>query len=124
MRVALLLLSLLVFPLPSLAQEAPPAAAAPASVAGISAQEIEEWRDTLLEAEQRVENASAEVAAAQAAFRNARHRRRRGEERGKLLAELQAAEQELADAEAKLPELLEQARRAGVPASVRREFED
>ena len=124
MRVALILLSLLLFPLPSPAQEAPPAAAAPASPAGISAEEIEEWRNTLLEAEQRVETAGEEVAAAQAAFRNARHRSRRGDERGKLRADLTAAQQELADAEANLPVLLEQARRAGVPAGVRREFEN
>jgi hypothetical protein len=35
-----------------------------------------------------------------------------------------AAEQELAEAKAELPALLEEARRAGVPPGVLREFED
>ena len=103
MRLALILLSLLLLPLPSLAQETPPAAAAPTDSAGISAAEIEEWRQTLLEARERVDEAQEDVAGAQLAFRKARQRNRRGGERGELLATLQAAEQELADAEAELP---------------------
>jgi len=124
MRVALILLSLLLLPLASLAQERPPAAAAPASSAGIGAEEVEEWRRTLLEAQERVDEAQADVAEAQLAFRKARQRNRRGGERGDLLAAQQAAEQELADAEAELPVLLDDARRAGVPPGVLREFED
>ena len=124
MRVALILLSLLLFPIPSLAQQTPPAAAAPANPAGISAEEIEDWRQRLLGAQERIDQAEADVAGAQLAFRKARQRNRRGGERGDLLATLQAAERELEEAEAELPLLLDQARRAGVPAGVRREFED
>ena len=124
MRLAMILLSLILVPLPSMAQQTPPAAAAPANPAGISAEEIEEWRQTLLEARERVDEAQEDVAGAQLAFRKARQRNRRGNERGELLATLQAAEQELADAEAELPVLLEEARREGVPAGVLREFED
>ena len=123
MRFALILLSVVVLPLPSLAQEtSPPAAAANSS--GISAAEIEDWRQTLLEAQERVDEAQGEVAVAQQAFRKARQRNRRGEERGELLAALQTAEQGLEEAEAELPLLLEQARRAGVPPGVLREFEN
>lgn len=124
MRAALILLSLLLFPLPSLAEEMPPAAAAPTNSAGISAEEIEEWRKTLLEARERVDEAQEDVAEAQLAFRKARQRNRRGGERGDLLAAQQAAEQELADAEAELPVLVDEARREGVPPGVLREFED
>jgi hypothetical protein len=123
MRLALILLSLMVLPLPSLAQAVPPPAA-PANSAGISAEEIEEWRQTLLEAQERVDRAQEDVVVAQQAFRKARQRNRRGDERGELLATVQAAEQELEDAEADLPLLLEQARRAGVPPGVLAEFED
>jgi len=124
MRLALILFSLLLFPLPSLAQASPPAAAAPANPSGISPEEIEEWRETLLEAQGRVDAAQKDVAVAEQAFRKARHRNRRGSERGDLLVTLQAAEQELEDAEAELPRLLDEARRAGVPPGVRREFEN
>jgi hypothetical protein len=123
MRLALILLSLLIFPLPSPAQETPPAAPAPANSAGISAEEIEEWRQTLFEARERVDKAQEDVAVTQQAFRKARQRNRRGDERGELLATLQAAEQDLEEAEAALPLLLDQARRAGVPPGILREFE-
>jgi hypothetical protein len=120
MRLALIVLSLLILPLSTPAQEPPPAAPA----TGLSAEQIEDWREQLVEAEARIERAQVDAAEAQAAFRQARHRRRRGDARGELRAEMQAAEQELADAEAALPELLEEARRAGVPAGVRRKFEN
>jgi hypothetical protein len=71
-----------------------------------------------------VEDAREQVAVAQRAYRDARKRRRRGAERAELLAELENAEQALAEAEAALPTLLEEARRAGVPPGVLREFED
>ena len=124
MRLTLILLSLLLLPLPSPAQESPPAAASPAQPAARAAEEIDEWRQTLLEARERVDEAQVQVTVAQQAFRNARHRDRRGGERAELRAAVGAAEQELAEAEAALPELLEQARRAGVPPGVLREFED
>jgi hypothetical protein len=124
MRLALILFSFLIFPLSSPAQQAPPAGAAPASSAEIGAQEIEEWRETLLEARERVDVARQQVTVTQEAFRDARKRKRRGDERGELLAAMKAAEQEFADAEAELPALLEKARREGVPPGVLREFED
>ena len=124
MRLALILLTLMVLPLLFLTQAVQSQPATPANSTGLGAEEIAEWRQTLLEARERVDEAQADVAMAQQAFRKARQRNRRGEERGELLVTLQAAEQELADAEAELPLLLDEARRAGVPAGVRREFED
>jgi len=124
MRLALALLVLLSFPLPSLADENPPQAASPVNPAEITAEEIEGWRKTLTQARERVEEAQEEVAAAQQAYRDARKRQRRGAERAELLAAREAAERELAEAEDALPGLLEQARRAGVPPGVLQEFED
>jgi len=124
MRLALALLVLLSFPLPSLADETPPQAASPVNPAEITAEEIEGWRKTLTQARERVEEAQEEVAAAQQAYRDARKRQRRGAERAELLAAREAAERELAEAEDALPGLLEQARRAGVPPGALQEFED
>jgi hypothetical protein len=124
MRLALILLSLLVLPLPTLAQEAPARAATPASPAGLGAEEIDKWRQTLLESRERVDGAREQFAVAQQAYRDARKRKRRGAERAELLAAQGAAEQELAEAEAELRALLEEARREGVPPGVLREFED
>jgi len=124
MRLALVLLVLLAFPLPSSAEEAPPEAASPVNPAEITADEVEGWRETLTQARERVEKAQEEVAAAQQAYRDARKRKRRGAERAELLAAREAAERELAEAEDALPELVEQARRAGVPPGVLQEFED
>ena len=124
MRPTLILLALLLIPLPSPAQGSPPAAASPAQPTAGAAEEIDEWRQTRLEARERLDEAQVQVTVAQQAFRNARHRKRRGDERGELQAALGAAEQELAEAEAQLPVLLDEARRAGVPPGVLREFED
>jgi hypothetical protein len=124
MRLALVLLVLLAFPLPSSAEEAPPEAASAVNPAEITAEEIEGWREMLAQARERVEKAQEEVAAAQQAHRDARKRKRRGAERGELLAAREAAERELALAEDALPDLVEQARRAGVPPGVLQEFED
>jgi chromosome segregation ATPase len=124
MRLTLILLSFLILALPSLAQTPPPAAASPAGAVGMGAEEIEQWRKTLLGAQERVDGANQQVALAQQAYRDARKRKRRGGERAELLEALKSAEQELADAESALPELLDEARRAGVPPGVLREFED
>ena len=124
MRLALILLTLMVLPLLSLTQEAQSQPATPANSTGLGAEEIAEWRQTLLEARDRVDRAREEVAVAQQAYRDARKRNRRGAERADLLAAQGAAEQELAEAEAELPALLEEAHRAGVPPGVLREFED
>jgi hypothetical protein len=53
------------------------------------------------------------------------HHRRwpRGEAKAKLIADLAAAREELADAREKHPEILEQARQAGVPAGVLDQYE-
>jgi len=124
MRLALVLLVLLAFPLPSSAEEAPPEAASAVNPAEITAEEIEGWREMLAQARERVANAQEELAAATQAHRDARKRKRRGEERAELLAAREAAERELALAEDALPDLVEQARRAGVPPGVLGEFED
>ena len=124
MRLILILLSLMLVPLPSPAQEVPPAVASPADAAGATAEEVGAWRDKLLEARERVDEAHGQVATAEMAYRDARKRKRRGGERADLLAALEAAQAELAEAEAELPALLEEARRAGVPPGVLREFED
>ena len=124
MRLALILVSLMVLPLLSLTQEAQSQPAAPASSTALGAEEIAEWRQTFLEARERVDGAREQVTVAQQAYRDARKRNRRGAERADLLAAQGAAEQELAEAEAELPALLEEARRAGVPPGVLREFED
>jgi hypothetical protein len=71
MRLALILLVLLAFPLPSAAEETPPQAASPANPAEITAEEIEGWRRTLTEARERVEVAQEQVAAATQAYRDA-----------------------------------------------------
>jgi hypothetical protein len=124
MRLALILLVLLAFPLPSAADETPPQPASPVNPAEITAEEVEGWQRTLTEARERVAVAQEQVAAAQQAYRHARKRERRGAERAELLAAREAAERELAEAEDALPDLLEQARRAGVPPGVLGEFED
>jgi DNA repair exonuclease SbcCD ATPase subunit len=124
MRLALILLVLLTFPLPSPAGETPPGAASPGGPSEISAEEIEGWREALTEARERVEAAQEKLVASQQAYRDARKRKRRGEERAELLAAREAAEHELAEAESALPELMDQARRAGVPPGVLQEFED
>jgi hypothetical protein len=122
MRLILILFAFLLIPLPSPAQQTPTASASP--VEATTAAEIDQWRDTLGEASARVDAAREQVATAESAYRDARKRRRRGAQRADLLAALEAAQTELAEAEAALPALLEEARRAGVPAGVLREFED
>jgi hypothetical protein len=93
-------------------------------MAGSGEVELEEWRQTLLEAHQRLKSARERAAAAKHAQRDGRQRRRRGAEKAELMAALEGAEQELAEAEAELPALLEKARQAGIPPGVLREFED
>jgi hypothetical protein len=124
MRPGFILLLLLLLPLPSAAQETPPPAAPPAESTGSGEEEVDEWRERLLEAQARLESARERAAAAQRAYRDGRQRKRpRGEKKAELLAELEGAEQELAEAEAELPVLIDKARRAGVPPGVLREFE-
>ena len=125
MRPGRILLLLLLFPLPLAAQETPPPAAPSAEYTGSAEADVGEWRERLLEAQERLESARERAAAAQHAYRDQRQRKRlRGEKKAKLLAELKGAEQQLAEAEAELPVLLDEARRAGVPPGVLREFED
>lgn len=125
MRWTLLLLLLLLPPLPSPAQEPPPPpASSPAATAESGEMEVEEWRQTLLEAHERLKIARVRAAEARHAHRDGRQRRRRGAEKAELTAALEAAEQEFVEAEAEFPAVLEKARRAGVPPGVLREFED
>ncbi len=123
-RVLLLLLPLLLLALPSSAEEAAPPPASPAATVENGEVEIEEWRQRLLEGHERLESARARALEAKYAHRDGRQRRRRGAEKAQLTVALEAAEKELAAAEAEFPVLLEQARRAGVPPGVLREFED
>ena len=48
----------------------------------------------------------------------------RGEEKARLLAANERAKKDLAEAEAQLPELVEQARQAGVPQGLLQDYED
>ena len=89
---------------------APPAAAAPDDAEWSAwLERIDEARLALVQAERRSE-------AADLAVQKMRHRRKpRGEARAALFTEREAARAARADAERALEELLEEARRAGVP---------
>jgi len=81
------------------------------------------WSQRLARAQQRIDLARERVEKTDAAYSRARHDRN---PRGGALEEVKerrtAAERELASAEAALPRLVEQARRAGVPAGVLRDY--
>ncbi len=103
----------------STAEPPPPAAAE------LSAEALDPaWSVRLSEAQERQATAAAHVADAQQALGSARHRKRpRGASLAALEGELARAQRERAAADAELPELLEQARRAGVSPGVLRRFE-
>jgi len=120
----LALLALLLLPLAAPAQESTPTATPTAEPTESAVDEIDRWHETLREARDRLERARARAESARYSYRDGQQRDRRGPEKAALLAELEAAERELADAQAALPVLLEEARRAGVPPGVLREFEN
>jgi hypothetical protein len=78
--------------------------------------EREAWQERIAEARGTVEQAQRRSEAADAAVQKMRHRRRpRGDAREALFAERDEARGAQARAERALSELLEEARRAGVP---------
>ena len=75
-----------------------------------------EWTQKFREAQTDVAEARRRHAKALAAYRSMRHRRdQRGVAKAEIVAELEAAEEALSDAERRLEDLSEVARRAGVP---------
>ena len=86
---------------------------------------VADWQQRLDDAQEGLRAAREHVQQAELALGDARQRRRpRGELLGKLYDELPAAREDLAQREAQWPALLEEARRAGVPPVVLREYED
>jgi hypothetical protein len=82
------------------------------------------WEQRLEEAHTRLELARLHAAESERAVTRARHRRYpRGAGFDDLVAAAEDARKQLRSAEAELPELLEQARRAGVEPGVLRRFE-
>lgn len=101
---------------PALAQ---PGAVAPDAAAVASDDDPEGWVRRLDEAAARLATAQRRVAELEdAKGRSATRRYPRGEAKEKYLEQLAEAHSELADAKKALPDLLEDARRAGVPPGV------
>jgi len=89
------------------------------------AAQYEVWTARLDAARTRLKHARAAVAEGDAAYSKNRQRHRlRGETNTEVISGREAAERELAAAEAAWPERLEQARRAGVPPGILRPYED
>jgi hypothetical protein len=111
---------------PALAQ--PPAAPAPDDAAAAQSSEEEEqagWVRRLDEAAARVVAAQKNIARlTDAKGRGAARRYPRGDAKEKYLDDLEAARKELAEAEEALPEVVEEARRAGVPNGVLDRYEN
>lgn len=83
------------------------------------AREQSAWRQRILEARLAVEKARARVAEAEVAYTQMRTRKYpRGEAKAELLQEREDAKQALAQAQRDLEELEDDARHAGLPASV------
>lgn len=99
--------------------EAPGAGATAEAPAQATAPEASTWEGRLAVAQRRIELARERVTAAKAAYSRARHDRNpRGAALATIEQEREGAERELRDAEAALPDLVEQARREGVPPGV------
>lgn len=82
------------------------------------------WIGTLEDEAKKLRELEKTVAALDAEVSRARSRRYpRGAERERLFAAHERARNDLADARRQLPELLEQARRAGVPQGMLQEYE-
>jgi chromosome segregation ATPase len=99
--------------------------AKPNEGAGVSSEEVAAaWEARLSEAQARLTTARERVATSERALTRARHRNYpRGEALDELVASAEEARKELAAAEEEFPELLEQARAAGVEPGVLRRFE-
>jgi chromosome segregation ATPase len=82
------------------------------------------WEERLAEAQARITKARAQLETRERAVTRARHRKYpRGAALDDLAAAAEGARAELAAAQAELPELLEQARSAGVEPGLLRRFE-
>jgi septal ring factor EnvC (AmiA/AmiB activator) len=102
--------------LASLAFGAPPPAVAEAAKIAESAGELEAWRTKVREARDRVRAARSELEAAEYDYASWRKRQRpRGTPKAEIVARIASAEREVAAAEAALPDVVGQARRAGLP---------
>jgi hypothetical protein len=78
--------------------------------------DLESWRQRLDQAEADLDRSREQAAAAHAAYVNMRHDRSvRGPEKAKIIAGRAESEHAVADAQARLDALREEARRAGVP---------
>lgn len=105
-----------------LATDAP---AQPAAAGGGAPASQEDWTARLEAAQMRLDRARQRVGELEAAYSRARRNDHpRGAARQALLDELAGAREELADAEASLPKLVEQARRAGALPEVLRPYRD
>ena len=83
------------------------------------------WMATLEESRQTVHSLRKTVHDLETEWTRAQIRRRpRGEERARLFEALERARDDLAEAEAEHPRLLEAARRAGVPQGMLSDYED
>ncbi len=99
--------------------------APPPSAPSAAAAQDEAWAARLTDALAQRDNARNRVIAGEAALSTARHRHHpRGEALEKIEKNLDDARQDLAAAEERFPELIEQARSAGVSPAVLRPFED
>lgn len=121
---ALLLAGTLLVPL---ALPAPVRAGAADGAAGAAAasEQAQAWAKRLADAHAKLEAARAEVISAQAAVDRARNRHwPLGDPLAKLEQDLVDAKQKRDTLEADWPDLLEEARRSGVPAEVLRPYEN
>lgn len=103
---------------------APSTASAPPAGANAS-RSLQSWSARLEQAWTQLVDARARKKTALAAATRARNRHRAvGERKVALYAEIEASEAALKEAEARWPALLEEARRAGVPPGILRDYED
>ena len=112
--------------LPLFAASAAPAdPAKPGQAAPVASEVIAAgWEARLADAEAKLAAARSRAARSEQTLTHARHRKYpRGEALDALIADAEEAREALAAAEAEVPALLEQARRAGVEPGVLRRFE-
>lgn len=122
---ALAIASSIALAVPAWAQSGSTDPAALAADESQEEQEIAAWTKRLAEARARIDAAERRVAELQGAKeRGASRRYPRGTVKGKYLEDLKAARVERDEAQRAFPELLEEARRAGVPNGILSDFED
>lgn len=86
--------------------------------------DVRGWESRLARARARIAGTRAALAEAEAAYsRDRTHRKQAGADRARLIAELEAARLAYARALCELPELVEKARRAGVPPRILLDYE-